>query len=63
MAAGYAYVLETYGYQDGQFDYATRKAVMKFQQNHSGTAQADGYGVYGAATNTALQAALHGAGG
>ena len=63
MAAGYAYVLEAYGYHDGQYDGATWQAVTKFQQNHRGTAQADGYGVYGVATNTALQAALHGAGG
>ncbi|NUR57565.1 MAG: hypothetical protein HOV87_02480 [Catenulispora sp.] len=62
MAAGYGWVFSR-GYQNGKFDGATWQAVHAFQQNHPGTAQADGDGNYGTATNTALQAALHGAGG
>ncbi|GAA2060265.1 hypothetical protein GCM10009839_83660 [Catenulispora yoronensis] len=59
LAAGYGW--DMYGYQDGQFDRPTKRAVQDFQMNHPGTADADGYGVYGAATAQALQNAIKGA--
>jgi len=49
-------------YTDGTFDKATRRAVMDFQMAHPGTSAADGFGVYGPATDQALQAALAGGG-
>ena len=61
IAAGYDW--DMYGYQDGTFERATLRAVKDFQANHPGTAEADGYGVYGPATDQALQNAMKGASG
>ena len=44
-----------FGYSDGTFDRATYNAVSSFQSRHAGTAQADGRGVYGPATDAALR--------
>lgn len=52
-----------YAYRNGYYDGATRSAVTDFQFTHAGTGEADGYGVYGVATNKALQAAVSGKGG
>ena len=53
--------LQSLGYWvtvSGTFDAATRSAVRSFQDANPGTAQADGYGVYGAATDKAMQQAV-----
>ncbi|GAA1987620.1 peptidoglycan-binding protein [Catenulispora subtropica] len=59
IAAGYGYDMA--GYRDGTFDRPTRYAVQDFQMNHPGTADADGFGVYGPATDQALQNSMKGA--
>jgi hypothetical protein len=61
FAAGYGYAMG--GYRQGSFDGPTFNAVASFQRNHPGTAHADGYGVYGPATNAALQNAIRGVSG
>jgi len=60
VAAGYDWAMN--GYTNGTFDPQTRQAVRAFQMDHPGTSMADGFGVYGAATNTALQGVLAGNG-
>jgi hypothetical protein len=49
------YLLEMLGYSDGTFDGPTSNGVAAFQDNHPGTAKADGRGVYGPATDAALR--------
>ena len=49
------YYLAMLVYTDGTFDRATYNGVTAFQNSHPGTAQADGVGVYGPATDAALR--------